>query len=141
MIDIDWKPTSRKLRQFAVASLVGFPLIALLLGKLLPLVSVPVPDNLIWIGAITGAVICILGLTIPKSIVPIYVALMALALPIGLTVSFLLIPLIYYGVFTPIALGLRALGKDPMNRALGRSDTYWMKRKPTPAAASYYKQY
>ncbi len=147
MIDIDWKPSNSKLRQFALASLVGFPLIGLLLGKVLPwlplfaISSWAASTNLVLLGAIAGAVICLLGLAIPRTIIPVYVALVALALPIGLALSFLLIPLIYYGVFTPIGLGLRLLGKDPMDRAMGQSDSYWIKRKPTPAAAQYYKQY
>ena len=147
MIDIDWKPSDAKLRQFAVASLVGFPLIGLLLSKLLPWFRLPAfstgaaATDFLFVAALAGAAVFLLGVLIPRSIVPVYVILVALALPIGLALSFLLIPLIYYGVFTPIGLGLRLLGKDPMDRSMGRSDSYWIKRKPAPAAAQYYKQY
>ena len=146
-IDVDWKPASRKLRQFALASLLGFPLIGLLLEKLLPLTGIAAVTalaasaNFILVGAATGALVCLLGLILPKIILPVYVALVALVLPIGLALSFLLIPLIYYGVFTPIALGLKILGKDPLDRTLRRGHSYWIKRKPAPAPAQYYKQY
>ena len=138
MIDIDLKPSPRKLRQFGLASLVGFPLIGLLLTKLLP--ASALPDNFMAIAAAVGAAVCLLGLALPRSITPVYLLLVVLAFPIGLALSFILIPLIYYGVFTPIGLGLRALGKDPMERQLGQ-DSYWIDRKPSPSAAHYYKQY
>jgi hypothetical protein len=144
MIDIDWKPCPRKLRQFAVASLFGFPLIGLLLEKILPLVGLTAAAeaaNLILVCGVIGAIVCLLGLALPRAILPVYILLVALAFPIGLTLSFLLIPLIYYGVFTPVGLGLRLLGKDPMDRTLNQGDSYWIRRKPAPQAAQYYKQY
>ncbi len=141
MIAIDWKPNDRKLRQFAVASLVGFPLIGLLITKLLSLASISPAANLILVGVIVGAVVCVLGIIAPRVILPVYVALVALAMPIGLALSLILLPLIYYIFFTPIALGLKLLGKDPMNRKMGQGETYWIKRKPAPAAANYFKQY
>lgn len=147
MIDIDWKPSDTKLRQFGIASLLGFPLIGMLLSKLLPWFRLPAFStgaaltDFLLLGAAVGAAVCLVGLAIPRIIMPVYVVLVALALPIGLALSFVLIPLIYYGVFTPIGLGLRLLGKDPMDRSMGRSDSYWIKRKPAPAAAQYYKQY
>ncbi|MFT4640812.1 MAG: hypothetical protein ACI8T1_004145 [Verrucomicrobiales bacterium] len=142
MIDIDWKPNDRKLRQFAVASLFGFPLIGYLLTRLLPVFGVAAPTITIMIAAIVGAVVCVLGLIFPKGALPVYIALVALAFPIGLALSFVLLPLIYYGVFTPIALGLKAFGKDPMERSLtAEGRTYWIARKQPSSSAQYYKQY
>lgn len=142
MIDIDWKPNDRKLRQFAAASIIGFPLIGFLLTRILPVFGAQAPANTIMIAAIIGAAVCLIGLIFPKAAFPVYVALVALALPIGLILSFILIPLIYYGVFTPVALGLKLCGKDPMNRDLAPVDgSYWIKRKPTPASSQYFKQY
>lgn len=144
MIDVDWKPNDRKLRQFALASLVGFPLIAFLLTKLLPSLSTLESAgglSLVVLGAILGAVVCVLGWVFPRAVWPIYVVLVTLALPIGLALSWILIPLIYYGVFTPVALGLKLLGKDPLDRSFGRGDSYWIKRPSPPAAGQYYKQY
>lgn len=140
MIDIDWKPSPRKLRQFAAASLVGFPLIGLLLTKLLPLAKVTPPDNLITIGAIIGVIVCVLGLLIPRAVTPVYLALVILFFPVGFVLGWVLLPAIYYLVFTPIGLGLRLLGKDPMERRWGQ-DSYWSERKPMPAPATYYRQY
>ncbi len=147
MIDIDWKPNARKLRQFAVASLFGFPLIGLLLEKVLPLFGLTSltafveAHSLVLICGGLGAAVCLLGLLLPRAITPVYLVLVALTFPIGLILSAVLIPLIYYGLFTPIGLGLRLLGKDPMDRTLNQGDSYWIERPPAPAPARYYKQY
>ena len=134
MITIDWNPSPRTLRQFAVASIIGFPLLGLLVGKLLSL-------DLLTGSIILGAVVCLVGLPFPRLVLPIYLLLTALTFPIGLAISWIALIVIYYGLFTPIGLGLKLLGKDPMDRELRTSDTYWVKRKPTPPAANYYKQF
>ena len=134
MITIDWKPSPRKLRQFALASIIGFPLLGLLFGRLFSL-------DLLTGSIILGAIVCVVGLLFPRGVLPIYLLLIALTFPIGLAVSWIALPLVYYGVFTPIALGLKLLGKDPMDRQLRTGDTYWIKRKPAPSAANYYKQF
>lgn len=141
MIEIDWNPSERKLRQFAVASLFGFPLLGFMLNRLLPLSQLAPPNSILIGAAGLGAAVCLVGLIFPRAIRPVYVALTAIAFPIGLVLGFLLLPLIYFGVLTPISLLLRALGKDPMNRTMGQGATYWIKRPPAPAAASYFRQY
>ncbi len=58
-----------------------------------------------------------IGLVRPNWIKAVYVAWMVLAFPIGWTVSQLVLALIYFGLFTPLALVFRLLGRDPLNRA------------------------
>ena len=141
MIVIDWNPNARKLRQFAGASVVGFPLISLLLKKLLPLVNVILPSNIVTIGLVLGGAVCLLGYLVPRLALPFYWLVIALTFPIGLAIGWIALPLIYYGLFTPIALGLKLLGKDPMTRDAGNRRSHWIRRKPTPSAVQYYKQY
>ena len=141
MIDIDWNPNAQKLRQFAIASVVGFPLIALLLRKLLPLVNVNPPSNIVMIGLILGGPGCIIRQLTPRLALPFYWMLITLTFPIGLAIGWIALPLIYLGLFTPIAIGLKVLGKDPMTRDAGDRSSHWIKRKPMPPAVQYYKQY
>ena len=141
MIDIDWNPNAQKLRQFAIASVVGFPLIALLLRKLLPLVNVNPPSNIVMIGLILGGAVCLLGLLTPRLALPCDWMLITLSCPIGLALGWSALPLIYLGLFTPIAIGLKVLGKDPMTRDAGDRRSHWSKRKPLPPAAPHHKQY
>lgn len=141
MIEIDWNPGPRQLRQFAVAAVVGFPLIGYLLTRILPAGVPAAPAVVIGTSAALGVLICLAGLWRPRWVRPVYLALSLVALPIGLALGFLLIPLIYYAVFTPVALALRLMGVDPMQRKLGTAGTYWLPRKPTPTPASYFRQY
>jgi len=141
MIQIDWRPGDRKLRQFAIASLIGFPLIGFVLTRLLPPGVLAPSSTILLTAAALGAVVCLAGLIHPPVIRPVYVVMTAVALPIGLALGFVLMPLIYFGLFVPIGLALRVFGKDPMHRALGRAGSYWIKRPPTPAPATYFRQY
>ncbi len=141
MIKIDWNPDPRKLRQFAVASLAGIPLIGYVLTRLLPAGVLPPAPTVLMVAAVAGAAVCALGLIFPPAVRPVYVLLAALAYPIGLVLGFLLLPLVYFGVFLPVALILRLAGADPMQRKLKTGGTYWIKRRPAPEAAAYFRQY
>ena len=57
---------------------------------------------------------------------PIYVGWMVLAFPIGWTVSQAMLALMFYGLFTPIGLLFRLIGRDPLqlSRRSGL-ETYW----------------
>jgi hypothetical protein len=141
MIDLDWNPEPRKLRQFAVASLVGFPMLGYLATRLLPATVLPSAAGVLLVAALTGAVVCVTGLLHAPAVRPVYAVMLALALPIGLVLGFVLVPVIYFGVFTPVAMILRMAGADPMQRRFLPAGTYWTKRKPSPPAASYFRQY
>lgn len=141
MIDVDWNPDPRKLRQFAVASLVGFPMLGYAATRLLPATVLPSGGMVVAVAAAIGAVVCVAGLLHPPAVRPVYAALVALTLPVGLILGFILVPLIYFGLFTPVALILRLAGADPMQRRFLTGGTYWIKRKPSPPAARYFRQY
>ena len=50
----------------------------------------------------------------------------AVAMPIGFVLSLVVMRLIYYLVFTPMALWFRLRGRDAMERTLlPDADTYW----------------
>jgi hypothetical protein len=82
------------------------------------------------------------GLIWPQSLRYVYVGWMVLAFPIGWTVSQLLLLCMYYGVFTPVALIFRLIGRDALARGLRPEvATYW---EPKPAAADvrgYFRQF
>ena len=141
MIDVDWNPGPQKLRQFAVASLLGFPMIGYLATRVLPAGVLPSAGVVSLVAAVLGAVVCVTGLVHPPAVRPVYAALVALTLPIGLALGLILLPVIYYGLFTPVALILRMAGADPMERRLMTGGTYWIRRKPAPPATRYFRQY
>lgn len=134
--DLPLNPDRKTLRQFAVIWLVFFGLLALVQafgrGRI----------NLgISIGAL-ALLVGVAGLARPESVRMIYVGWMVLAFPIGWTISQLMLVLMYYGIFTPIALIFRLAGRDALHRARRPGvESYWVP-KPAPAdVRSYFKQF
>ena len=91
---------------------------------------------------VAAAVIGPLGLIAPSAIRPIFVAWMIIAFPIGWTVSRVLLALIYYGLFTPLALAFRLVGRDRLGRRhRPRLDTYWSSKSQPTGMHSYFRQF
>ena len=54
-----------------------------------------------------------------------------LAVLLGKVVSPIALAILFYGVLTPVAIVIRATGKDPLRLKLDRdADSYWIVRKP-----------
>jgi hypothetical protein len=135
MLDINWNPSRRELRQFAGLCLVfGAVAGALVLYRT---GAWPVPIALL---AVAFAV-AVLGVSMPALIRPLYLAWLAAAYPIGWTISHLVLALIYYVVVTPIGLLMRLAGRDPLGRRPHRSPgSYWVPHEPSRDPASYFRQ-
>jgi hypothetical protein len=134
--DIQFDPSRTTLRQFAGLWLVFFGGLALWQGP------VRGQTGLASILAVLALTIGVLGLTRPESVRPIYVGWMVLAFPIGWTISQVMLAAMFFGLFTPIALASRLLGRDPLQRARRpERESYWTP-KPVPAELkSYFKQF
>ena len=141
MIKIDLKPDVDQLRSFGFIALFGFSLMACVLA--LQFVGWNHWATFTLFGL---AVICpLLSLAAPIANKPIYVTMMIVAIPIGFVVSAVVLRLIYYGLFTPMALWFRFRRRDAMNRTLQpEADTYWQdhrdRKSPRPPA-SYLRLY
>jgi hypothetical protein len=134
--DIQFNPTRKTLRQFAGLWLVFFGGVALWQAL------VRGHANLgLSIGAL-ALVVGLAGLTRPEWVRLIYIGWMVLAFPIGWTVSQVILLLMYFGLFTPIGLIFRLIGRDPLHRARRAGvESYWAP-KPAPAGVrSYFKQF
>jgi hypothetical protein len=72
----------------------------------------------------------------------LYVGWMLAAQPIGWTLSHLVLGAVYYLVLTPIGLGMRLLGRDPMHRRFDPSAaSYWVERKSQADPARHFRQF
>ena len=136
MIDINWKPTDRQLREFAVASLVAAGLVGGLLWW-------KIGDNrispVLWA---LGPIVALVGLVAPRAIRWLFLALTLAAFPIGMVIGFVLLSLTYYLVVTPIGLCFRLLRRDLLDRSLDReTSSYWIKRPPRRQPGRYFQQF
>jgi saxitoxin biosynthesis operon SxtJ-like protein len=134
--DIQFRPPAKTLRQFAVLWLACFGGLAAWEGL------VRGHSTLAAIFAAAALTIGPLGLLQPQAVRPIYVGWMVLAFPIGWTISQAILALMFYGLFTPIGLFFRLVGRDPLHRAQRPGlETYW-NPKATPAdPRRYFKQF
>lgn len=71
-----------------------------------------------------------------------YVALSLATWPIGFLISHLALAVIYYLVFTPVALVFRFRGRDALKRKFdSQADSYWEAYNPDRGPARYLRQF
>ncbi|HUY36637.1 MAG TPA: SxtJ family membrane protein [Pirellulales bacterium] len=133
--DISFSPRPRALRQFAVSWIVFFTVLAAWHGAWRGRTELGL--TLLALALAIGP----LGLIRPRAIRPIYVGWMVLAFPIGWLVSSILLAIVYYGIFTPIALVFRLLGRDALGRRTRKTDTYWQPKRPVTDVRGYFRQF
>jgi hypothetical protein len=133
LIDVNWNPTPRQLRQFGVIAGMVLPLVAWRCG------AAPISVGL---GALAGVAIAVLGWFAPRALKLPFLSLTILAIPIGLIIGELALALIYFGVFFPIGMVFRLMRRDRLKLTLNRqAATYWEKKPRPSGAASYYRQF
>ena len=135
LLDVNWKPARRELRQFAMIWIGFFGLIGVYALWRHDSQRAAV---VFWAVAVAG----LAGVALPSLFRPVYLAWMALAFPIGWTVSHLLLVIVYYVVLTPIGLLMKLVGFDPLERRFDRSaDSYWVAHETPKDATQYFKQF
>ena len=92
--------------------------------------------------AVLALAVGVPGLVRPSVVRPVFVGAMIAAFPIGWLVSKVLLAIVYYGLFTPIALAFRLTGRDVLARRRNPdAATYWTP-KPAPGdMRSYFRQF
>jgi len=137
MIEIDWNPEEKLLRQFGFIAVFGFPLMGLAFWWLSG-----APIGLLYTFIGIGLVCLLLGLTFPPALKPVFLGMSLIAIPIGFVVSFVLLILIYFTIFTIVGLAFRLMGKDPLIKGPNADlKSYWIVRKGSPSPASYLRLY
>ena len=138
MLKFDPNPPDSQLRQFAWFSLFGFPAIGWLILHWWHGGS----TTTAWVLTAIGVVLFVLGMASTKLIKPVFLALMLVAVPIGFVLSTVVLGLLYYLLFTPVALFFKLTGRDKLNRRLDpQATSYWFERKVEIPAARYLRMY
>jgi hypothetical protein len=134
--DLPTNPPTRTLRQFAGLWLLFFASLALWQG------FVRHHDLAAWICAGVAIMVGLPGLVRPSLIRPVFVGALVATFPIGWVVSRVILAMLYFGLFTPLGLVFRLIGRDPLKlRRQAQRASYW---EPKPQAAdmlSYFNQY
>jgi len=145
MIKLDLNPEPRILRQFGYIALVGFGLLGcaalfevLMFSGGLGGAREPVAYSLIGLGVLSA----LFSLVAPKANKPIYVLMSVVTYPIGFVMSYVIMGLLYFGLFAPIAIVFRLIGRDAMARRYDRSaKTYWQAASSQSRSERYFKQF
>lgn len=133
--EIPFHPSERTLRQFALLWIGFFLLLAgwqgilrerHFLGSFLAVLALTIgPLGIIW----------------PRVLRPIYVGWLIAVFPIGWLVSRLILGLLFFGLFTLVAMVFRVLGRDPLRRRPQPDVTSYWRKKLVPAdVRSYFNQ-
>src|SRR5581483_12005275 len=94
-----------------------------------------------WL-VVTACTIGPAGLVWPAVIRPVFVAWMVLAFPIGWTVSQVSLGLLYFGVFTPLALGFRLKRRNVLRlRRQPGTTSYWQPKAEAADPRAYFRQF
>jgi fatty acid desaturase len=75
----------------------------------------------------------------PEALRLVFVGWLMLAFPIGWVVGRVALAIIFFGVFMPVGMVLRLIGRDPLRRQRAEG-TYWT-RRPRAKSADYFRQY
>jgi hypothetical protein len=131
LIQFNWNPTERQLRQFGSICLVVLPLLGWMWGARF------------WLEvglAAVGLVLAVTSWLSPKIIRPLFIGLTIITIPIGLVIGELAMILIYFGVFLPIGVLFRISGRDALQLRRRFVDSHWQPKRKPSSVASYYRQ-
>lgn len=133
LLEINWAPTDRQLRQFGAVCLVALPLVGWIWGA---------STQTLGLLAGIGLLIAIVAMLFPRAVKPLFLGLMLIALPIGMVVSEIAMLLIFCLIFLPIGLLFRLMGRDALQRSIDRdAASYWQEKKPPENISQYYRQF
>ena len=145
LVEINFNPDAKTLRQFGVIAFVGFGILAALAYYEKLIFSFGIGDArmiVVWAFAALGSLALLFSLVAPKANRILYVGLTLLAFPIGFVLSYVIMGTLYFLIIGPIAVLFRLFGKDPMRRGYDPSaPTYWQAAKPPRDKESYFHQY
>jgi hypothetical protein len=134
--DISFRPPTTTLRQFAGIWMVVFTGLSIWQGLLRG------HHGLGLAFAILGLAFGPLGLLMPQAIRWVFVAAQIVTFPIGWVVSRVLLAVLFFGMFTPVALVFRLLGRDALGKKQKQGQTtYWTAIPAVADARSYFRQF
>jgi hypothetical protein len=143
MIQIDWNPPKKTLRNFGLIGFVAFSVFALLIHyRVGPFKKFPDSSTLRYILFGLAAYCGVMAVAAPMALKWLYVGLTVVSYPIGFVISYIVVGVMFFLVITPIAFLFRLIGRDGLHRKFEpAASTYWIKRHPPQSVKRYFRQF
>ena len=98
-------------------------------------------DNLVIPLFSLSGLFFVISLVYPAALSPLHWIMLKIAGYMGWINTRIILVLVYYLIFTPVALLFRLLGKDPLRRKFDRSaESYWIRREGKRKDAAHYER-
>ncbi|MDB4520190.1 SxtJ family membrane protein [Akkermansiaceae bacterium] len=134
--DLNINPDEKMLREFGLFSLFGFGIMGLVSALKWELWQLSFG---LWGLAVFSFLFSFIQ---PKVLRPLFVLLMVVAFPVGFVISNVILALLFYAVFTPLALFFKIIGRDALNRKIDpNAASYWVVRDEEMPVSQRFKQY
>jgi Saxitoxin biosynthesis operon protein SxtJ len=133
--EVDFHPSTTTLRQFAALWLAFFGGLAVWGYGNQAMRMASGVAGLAILGGLAGFIK-------PALLRPIYVGWMVLVFPLGWAVSHLMLAVIFFGLFTPLALVFRRCRRDALSlRARPGLATYWTAKPAAERVSRYFRPF
>lgn len=135
LIEVNWNPNRKELRNFGLVMLVCL----ILVGALLAWKFESKPLFFYCGGA--GVAVALISIFLPSLGRVLYKIWVGIGFCMGYVVFPFFMGVIYFLILTPIALALRLTGRDPLQRKKPTSSSYWTKITHRTDKRSYERQF
>jgi len=145
IVNINWNPARRDLRVFGIGGLVILAALGAYVYWRASIFGIGLGGSAPSVAGTLWAVAGLLGLmaaATPLWLRPVYIGLTVLSFPIGYVLSHVVMAVVYYGLFTPVGLIFRLIGRDALNRKFDRqAASYWTPRRQVTDMKKYFRQF
>ena len=145
MIQLDLSPDRGKLRNFGFIACAAFLMLAAYATWRQSLFGITLggaTDTLVTVFSAVAIVSLGFSLVWPTGNRALYVVLTLVTFPIGIVVSNVMLVILFYGLFTPIALVFRLMGRDALNRRFEPDlESYWVPYPQRKDPSHYFRQF
>ena len=145
IVEINWKPTERVLRQFGAIALLSFGVLAFSAWNSWWWFSGGSGGSRTSVAAVLAGAALFSGvasLLAPRAHLPLFLGLSLVSYPVGFVVSYVIMAALFYLVFAPVAMVMRLLGRDPLSRnADATARSYWRPVEDGRDPNRYFRQF
>lgn len=141
LVQLNWKPNTRELRNFGAIFMGGFVLIGLV-KYFWPFERLITQDKTLgfWL-IVVGVVVGLIGLTGTKLALPFYWVWLGIAYVMGNIMSRIIIAALYFLVFTPMRVLGNIFGRDKLQLKKPKGDSYWLDISLPKEIEKYERQF